>query len=181
MQISWQARYFRACATMSWQAQHFGCVVLLSLWRGALIKMMARTRCALCVTVNKATANLQELWKIPRLQGQLNLPDAPDTCGAVVAGAGQVGHRIGSSAEAANHPEQLQKAVADATSQSNVGLPFLIVLAIVEKILIQNPVTVLGVLYCGKFFGPPKSPKNTELLYSLSGFARAQAKLAKPW
>ena len=39
----------------------------------------------------------------------------------------------------------------------NVGPPLLALVAIVEKFfLIQNPVTVLTVRYCGKFFAPPR-------------------------
>ena len=38
----------------------------------------------------------------------------------------------------------------------NVGPPLLALVAIVEIFfLIQNPVTVLTVRYCGKFFAPP--------------------------
>ena len=44
----------------------------------------------------------------------------------------------------------------------NVGPPLLALVAIVENFfLIQNPVTVLTVRYCGKFFAPPqKNLKN---------------------
>ena len=41
--------------------------------------------------------------------------------------------------------------------KTNVGPPLLSLVAIVEKFfLIQNPVTVLTVRYCGKFFCPPR-------------------------
>ena len=40
---------------------------------------------------------------------------------------------------------------------ANVGPPLLALVAIVEIFfLIQNPVTVLTVRYCGKFFAPPR-------------------------
>ena len=41
--------------------------------------------------------------------------------------------------------------------RNNVGPPLLALVAIVENFfLIQNPVTVLTVRYCGKFFAPPR-------------------------
>ena len=53
-----------------------------------------------------------------------------------------------------------------ACKNKNVGPPLLLVLAIVDVVfLIQNPVTVLTVRYCGKFFAPPEKSQKTHSFF----------------